>query len=268
MFTVSGCKKDNKEVDDVTPTDSIAQDTLVEDSLEQIIAETPMPKAADELFDDFFFNFSANPRLQLARTEFPLKVVSPNGEILVEKDEWTIENFFIHQEYYTLIMDSKAELEAPKDTSVNHVVVEKIFLGEDRVTQYVFDRPEGEWKMTSVIDATIKENRNAAFIDFYTRFVEDSVYQIESIHDPLQFSGPDPDDEYGEANMEGLLLPEQWPSFAPMLPEGVIYNVVYGSSKTNSNQKIFLVRGVASGQEEEMTFQKEGGKWYLTKLNI
>ena len=30
-----------------------------------------MPKAADELFDDFFFNYAANRKLQLKRTTWP-----------------------------------------------------------------------------------------------------------------------------------------------------------------------------------------------------
>ena len=37
------------------------------DSTEQLIEETPMPKAADELFDDFVFNFAANRKLQKSR---------------------------------------------------------------------------------------------------------------------------------------------------------------------------------------------------------
>ena len=57
-----------------TPTDSdsvvsaVGQEVV--DTMEQIIAETPMPKAADELFDDFFFNFAANRKLQMKRIHF------------------------------------------------------------------------------------------------------------------------------------------------------------------------------------------------------
>ena len=45
------------------------------DTLETLLSEQPMPKAADELFDDFFFNFSANKKLQRKRISFPLPVM-------------------------------------------------------------------------------------------------------------------------------------------------------------------------------------------------
>lgn len=42
---------------------------------EEVAAEdSPMPKAADEMFDDFIFNFAANKKLQSSRIKFPLKV--------------------------------------------------------------------------------------------------------------------------------------------------------------------------------------------------
>ena len=38
---------------DSASSDSVIADTQAMDSTEQLIEETPMPKAADELFDDF-----------------------------------------------------------------------------------------------------------------------------------------------------------------------------------------------------------------------
>ena len=37
--------------------DTVNVDTVAQDSVEEVIAEAPVPKAADELFDDFFFQF-------------------------------------------------------------------------------------------------------------------------------------------------------------------------------------------------------------------
>ena len=62
MFSCKGNKTDGPQ-DAPADSDSI-RDTAVVDTMEQIISETPMPKAADELFDDFFFNFAANGKLQ------------------------------------------------------------------------------------------------------------------------------------------------------------------------------------------------------------
>lgn len=57
------------------PTDSVAPepttDTTSSDTLSKVLEEQPMPKAADELFDDFFFNFAGNRKLQRHRIVFP-----------------------------------------------------------------------------------------------------------------------------------------------------------------------------------------------------
>ncbi|MFW5478990.1 MAG: DUF4348 domain-containing protein, partial [Segatella copri] len=74
-FTSVGCKdkKPATLVDSVAP-DTIVADTQAMDSTEKLIEETPMPKAADELFDDFLFNFAASRKLQRQRVHFPLPV--------------------------------------------------------------------------------------------------------------------------------------------------------------------------------------------------
>ena len=72
-FPLGACS-DKKPAADTTVVDSIPADTVTADTLETLISETPMPKAADELFDDFIFNFAANRKLQLARIQFPLAV--------------------------------------------------------------------------------------------------------------------------------------------------------------------------------------------------
>ncbi len=74
-FTSVGCtdKKPAPAVDS-TAADTAVADTQAMDSTEKLIEETPMPKAADELFDDFLFNFAASRKLQMERIHFPLAV--------------------------------------------------------------------------------------------------------------------------------------------------------------------------------------------------
>ena len=56
-FSSVGCSGKKPEPVDSDSISAIS-DTTAADTLDQIIAETPMPSAADELFDDFFFNFA------------------------------------------------------------------------------------------------------------------------------------------------------------------------------------------------------------------
>lgn len=260
------CKGNKTETGDSLPTDSDSiKDTAVVDTMEQLISETPMPKAADELFDDFFFNFAANRKLQIERTSFPLPVEKAGKTDTIGKGQWKTDRFFMRQGYYTLIFDNHRQMNVVKDTTVNHVVVEKIHLNIKTVKSYVFNRVNGLWKLTSISYKGIHENRNASFLKFYHQFVTDSTFQAESISNPMEFIGPDPDDDFSQ--MEGLLTPETWPAFAPELPNDMIYNIIYGEDSKPGQQRIFVIRGIANGLEMELTFKRENSKWMLTKLS-
>lgn len=263
FFSTTGCsdKKPSTQDTAVSTTDSVS---AVTDTMETIIAEAPMPRAADELFDDFIFNFAANKKLQFKRIHFPLPIVRGGNTTYVPANKWKMEHFFMQQDYYTLIFDNAKQMNVVKDTTISHVVVEKIFLSRNSVKQYNFDREQGKWMLTSICHKNIGENYNSSFLKFYKVFVADSTFQAESIDDPLHFTGPDPDDEF--TNMSGILAPEQWPMFAPELPNGMIYNILYGQKYTESNKKIFVIRGIANGQETELTFVRKGKHWKLTRL--
>lgn len=263
-FSSAGCS-DKKPVV-VADSDSVHADSIeaMADTLDQIIAETPMPKAADELFDDFFFNFAANRKLQMKRIVFPLPVVNGADTTFVPKKRWKMEHFFMHQDFYTLIFDNMRQMNVVKDTTIGNVVVERINLPRRHVRQFVFRRVRGQWMMTSVVNTRMHNSKNASFLSFYHKFVNDTTFQVASINDPLEFAGPNPDDDFDR--MEGILAPEQWLSFAPELPNSTIYNILYGQKYSESNQKIFVIRGIANGLETELTFRRKGRHWKLMKL--
>ncbi|MFW5518166.1 DUF4348 domain-containing protein [Prevotella sp. LCP21S3_D2] len=267
-FTSVGCndKKPATLVDSVAP-DTIVADTQAMDSTEKLIEETPMPKAADELFDDFLFNFAASRKLQRQRVHFPLPVYR-NGKVIkqIEKRRWKMEHFFMRQDYYTLIFDNRKQMNLVKDTTIDHVVVEKVFYKTNTVQQFLFNRINGQWLMTSINYKPMYANMNASFLKFYGSFATDSAFQAEHLHNPVKFIGPDPDDDF--STMTGDIEPETWPAFAPQLPSGMIYNIIYGQKYTESSQKIFVIRGIANGLETLLTFKKIGGKWMLTKLEM
>lgn len=249
------------------PADSVADTAVVTetDTLELLITETPMPRAADAMFDDFIFNFVANKKLQKERIIFPLRNTENGKTELTEKDQWEMERFFMKQGYYTLFFDNDKEMELMKDTAVSEATVEKIQLKKNRVMDYLFQRIKGAWMLKEIRVTTLEQNPNASFLAFYQRFVSDSVFQIKSLNETVQFVGPDPDDDFNM--MEGVITPESWEAFAPTLPTKVLYNIVYGKPIAEGNDKIFLLRGVANGLEMELRFKKVGGKWLLMKMS-
>lgn len=262
----TGCSDKKPVAADSVVVDSLpAVDTAAVDTMDQLISEQQMPKAADELFDDFIFNFAANRKLQMNRIKFPLKVVDGDEVSFIKKGQWKMEHFFMDQGYYTLIFDNMKQMDLVKDTSINNVVVEKVYLDEEKVKKYMFERLCGRWMLTSVQTNAMIQNTNASFLAFYQRFASDPDFQLESLNNPVMFTGPDPDDDF--STMTGEIAPETWSAFAPELPSGFIYNIMYGQKYTEGNQKIFVMRGIANGMEMELTFKKIDGEWKLTALS-
>ena len=247
-------------------TDSLADTTGVaeEDTLELLITETPMPRAADAMFDDFVFNFAANKRLQKERIIFPLRQMEGEKTTLITDNKWQMEHFFMRQGYYTLLFNDETQMALMKDTAVTEATVEKIQLKKNRVTNYLFQRLRGAWMLKAIQVTPLTENANADFLTFYQRFATDSAYQVKHLNETVQFVGPDPDDDFNM--MEGLITPDTWEVFAPTLPAKVLYNIVYGKPQPSGQEKIFLLRGVANGLEVELRFKKVGAEWKLFKL--
>ena len=263
MFSCTGKKAGQT---DEVPTDSVADstDVAVTDTMELLITQTPMPRAADAMFDDFIFNFVANKKLQKERTVFPLRTTEGDKTVNTKVEQWKMERLFMRQGYYTLLFSDEEQMSLMKDTAVSQAIVEKIQLKKNRVVNYRFFRVKGAWMMTSINVTPISENANASFLNFYQKFVTDSVFQLESINETVQFVGPDPDDDF--AQMEGVITPDTWEAFAPALPVKVLYNIVYGKPKATNKEMIFLMKGVANGLEVELRFKKVGNKWLLMKM--
>ena len=256
-----GGNKSGQATEEV-PADSLQNDSLRNDSL--LAEDYPMPKAADELFDDFVYNFVVNHKLQMERIHFPLLCQRDGKTQKLTKKDWKPEHFFMRQGYYTLLFDNEKHMEIVKDTSVNHAIVEKIHFDTQQIDQYVLDRKRGAWMLTLLRTIPITRNINASFLTFYHQFASDKAFQKKSLANTVQFVGPDPDDDFNM--MEGIITPDTWEAFAPELPKKMIYNIIYGKPIREGDSKVFVLRGIANGLEVEMTFKRKNGDWKLTKL--
>lgn len=245
-----------------TDTDTVA-DTTHTDTVARIVEETPMPKAADQLFDDFFFNFMANRRLQRNRINFPLPVTRNGKTTHMQRKQWKTDHFFMSQQYYTLIFDNEEQMKNAKSTELDSVIVERIHLNNGTVDQYVFDHLDGKWRMNSIRNISFKENVNASFLQFLQEFL--STDGEGMIKDPLPYSGPDP---YGEETsyVETTIATDEWATFLPTVPQDMIYNILYGQKYGKSNRKILVFRGLSNGIETRLVFKQRRGKWQLEKI--
>lgn len=266
VLTVAGCKEAKTASHDVQDADSSDVGLLCRDTLDTLLDDAPTPSAADELFDDFFFAFAGSAKFQAKRIQFPLPVTDGMQRKEIAATAWKQEHFYMRDEFYTQIFDNDRQMELAKDTALAHVVVEKIDLPKHHVRHYVFDRKQGRWMLTAMAEQPLEQNPNASFLAFYERISTDPDFLQKSINDPLDYSGPNPDDDF--ENITGIILPEQWSLFGPQLPTGTIYNILYGQKYGTGGQKLFYIRGIANGYEAVLTFKKQGNSWKLTKLNM
>ncbi len=246
-------------------TDSVSVgDSLLSLSADSVETEA-MPAGADELFDDFFFNYASSKMQQKKRTAFPLPVVKEKNCKLIAKKDWKMEPFFMKDDAYTLFFDSQEQMKLVTDTSLMVVTVERFWLDQDMVEQFIFSREKGCWMLHEIRYQPLPQNANAQFLQFYERFVTDSIFQYQSLAQQIQFSGPDPEDDF--STIDGVITPDFWEAFRPELPHQKLYNIVYGHQNPAAIQKILLLRGISNGLEVEITFQLKKGRWKLTKLN-
>lgn len=267
VLLFSACQGQKSGSNEEATADTIQKADTTASTLEEEVAseQTPMPKAADELFDDFIFNFAANRKLQSSRIKFPLKIQRGEEVSYTKKGQWQMEYFFMKQDSYTLLFNSEKEMEYVKEaTDINHAIVEKIYLEGKTVKQYVFDRVNGLWMLQEVIHLPLSESSNASFLEFYAHFASDPDYQQKHLMESVKFVGPDPDDDF--SMMEGVITPDTWEAFAPTLPSKLLYNIVYGKPKPAGDEQIFLMRGVSNGLELELRFKKVAGRWLLMKM--
>lgn len=266
LFLLSACSN-NKRTEPYQPSMAQAEKAAeaAADSLNATIDEEEMPTAADELFDDFFFNYASNLTQQRERTVFPLPVSDGENTRTIQQKQWKLEPFFMKQDYYTLIFDSERQMELVRDTAVSNVTVERIYLDKGRVEQFLFSRSSGRWMLHQVKWVPLPQNANAQFLSFYQQFATDSLFQHKSLAQQIQFSGPDPDDDF--STIDGVITPDFWDAFRPELPHDMIYNIVYEQQNPAAKEKLFLLRGIANGLEVEITFHQQKGQWKLTKLS-
>ena len=228
------------------------------------VKEEPKPMVADELFDDFIFNYASDDALQRQRTVFPLPYYDRDTLLKIEADFWKHDYLFTKENCYTLLFDKEEDMDMVGDTTLTSVQVEWIFLKTRMVKRYYFERKRGMWMLEAINLREMEKGENEDFVEFYTRFVRDSVYQSKHISHPLQFITIDPDDEF--SILETTLDVDQWYAFRPVMPTDRLSNINYGQKNEDlSDTKILKVNGIGNGYSNIFYFRKRGKGWELYK---
>ncbi len=269
LFVTTGCMERTSGAADSLDADTVEvvkEESAPLDSLSKMISQAPMPKAADELFEDFFFNYAANVEVQRARTIFPM-VYEDNGlEVLIEsKQDWKRESFFMADGYYTILCQDQKQLRMLGDTATSEVTVQKLSFPENEVKEWLFSRIKGKWCLRSIGVKELSEIPDHEFLKFYNTFATDTLHQENYLAEYVTFKGPDPDEDF--STMEGDIMREQWPMFKPWLPENEFYCIRYGKqNNVASDKRYFFVRGISNGIQTDLVFIRKGKTWELVKV--
>lgn len=229
-------------------------------------AETAtIPRNADELFDDFIYNYAANEKLQKARTVFPLSYIKDGEQQFIEEKNWEHDHLFTKENYYTLLYDKEEDMDFEKNSSLDTVSVEWIYLDTHEIRQYHFQRKNGLWMLTTIEQHSTLEAPYEDFLEFFYKFANDSIFQREHVARPLKFVTSDPDDEF--QILETTLEVDQWFAFKLLLPLHKMTNIDYGQKYSkNSSHKIIDLKGIGNGFNNTLFFRRTGGVWRLVQF--
>lgn len=135
------------------------------------VEEAPQPVGADELFDDFVFNYATDSLFQRQRTIFPLPYYNVDTPLKIEKKYWKHDPLFAGQTFYTLLFDSEDDMDLVGDTTLSSVQVEWIFLKTRMVKRYYFERAKGMWMLEAINLRKMEEDKEGdpSFVSFYAR---------------------------------------------------------------------------------------------------
>jgi hypothetical protein len=253
------------EETETTVTDSVVaeEDTVV---VEDSVIAAELPKAADELFDDFIFNFAQNRRVQLNRVKFPISLRTEEGTEKIYRKDWVHDKLFVSDDYYTIVLNNEQQLDLEKSTELNSVNVDRINLRNNTMRRFVFERLEGLWRMTQVEERALSKHEDSEFFAFYGNFVNDTVYQQQHLNDPIAIVSTDTEEmDDGEEEMNGIISPEQWPDFSPEMATDYITSIDYGQHYKETDRKLVVKKGICNGMMDILTFRKIDGKWMLVK---
>lgn len=266
IFLTIACTTNRSQDDEEDQNQEDSVTAVVSDTLTMEEVEEALPARADELFDDFLFNYSQDSLAQMRRTAFPLPYYRDGEKETIARTAWKQDPLFSNMEFYSVLYDRASDMEIEKDTSLTRVQMEYLYLDKKEAKRYHFLRnPKGFWILYKIVEEPFDEQRDpVAFLQFYAKFANDSVFQREHVAERLNFITFDPDDEF--RTVECDITVDQWFAFRPDMPKHQLTQVNYGQSTEGVTDKIINFRSGTTGFNNTLTFKRVEDSWMLTSF--
>lgn len=269
LALLSSCNSKKSKIDPFESVTGMVDSAMIQDREDSLATHgdgEPIAIKADEIFDDFVYSFASDNEMQRHRVLFPLPYYDMRSTTKIEKKAWKHDSLFVSQEYYTLLFDKEEDMDMVQDTSLNSVQFEWIDMKRRTIKKYYFERKKGAWLLEAINLHEIEAKENEDFVDFFFRFVNDSVFQSERVREPLAFVTNDPDDDF--SILETTIELNQWLAFMPVLPKEKLTNINYGQrNRSDSRNKILTIKGINDGFSNTLHFRRNSdGGWQLYKF--
>ncbi len=260
MLMFVACNKRNPQIQNSLPdVDTVLFVDTITDSCDLL----RVPVAADELFDDFIFDFMHNADFQSSRICFPLPELSVGANRQIQRKDWKYDNLYADDDVFTMLFDNEAAIANEKDTLLDRVLVENVDLDGEILRTYDFRRLKGIWMLSSVGESPLSASGNGEFYAFYKQFVTDSLFQQKHVQKTFQFRTYDLDSSEG---MNGTLDRNQWLVFRPEMPAHKFSNVCYAPNSRDSRMRVLVLGSLSGGMNCCLKFERQNDDWCLTYL--
>ena len=147
--------------------------------------------SVDTSFTDFFEMFMWDMDFQKSRIVFPL---NKDGKTIQTSKDWYHLSFYTASDYMPILCSDTLTL-YDKVVNTSNIELSIIDFEKEMADKYCFEKINNKWFLLSSESVSINEIADFEFIDFLSKFSEDSVFQNNHILFPLPVSVIDYDDE-------------------------------------------------------------------------
>jgi len=212
----------------------------------------------DSSFIDFFEKFMWNKEFQKSRVLYPIQL---NGKKIKTLEEWKYLPLYTQSEYIpTLTSDTLSIFD--KDVSLESTGMSIVDFKKNDAEYFEFKKVNNNWYLTKSIKTIFKNLPDVEFIDFLTKFSNDSLFQIKNISFPLSESYADSQNDYETATKTVKL--DDWKFWK--LTVDINRLLILSNIQTDNKYRNIFFRGVENGIWVKYTFEKINGNWKLIRL--
>jgi len=213
---------------------------------------------ADTSFLDFFEKYMWDKEFQKSRVIYPIQL---NGKEIKNSEEWKHLPFYTQSEYIpTLTSDTLSIFD--KDVNFESTEMCIVDFKKNYAEYFEFEKVNKNWFLKKSKKTTLKNLPDFEYIDFLTKFSNDSLFQIKNISFPLSESFADSDNDYETATKTIKL--DDWKFWK--LTDDINRVLILSNIQFDNKYRNIFFRGVENGIWVKYTFEKINGNWKLIRL--